>query len=75
MRGPYVLSRLSVDSFVATTREAVWAQVDEFLVESGQPVSRSDLGIDELVGMVIDKADDSSSSKERRQISTKTHGL
>jgi hypothetical protein len=58
-RGPYILSRLSVDSFLPIAREVVWTQViDPFLQGSRHPVSLAELGIDALVRTCIDDADE-----------------
>jgi hypothetical protein len=47
---------LSVDSFIETTGEPVWAEVDNFLEDFVDSTSRFDLGIDEIVGATIGEA-------------------
>ena len=58
VRGPYVLNRLSPQSFEPISRSNLWGEVDEFLREWSRPASRSEIGLDELIAKSIDEADE-----------------
>lgn len=55
-RGPFILSRLSVDSFVPVSSEMIWELVDHFLEDVDPPAVRSDLELDALLGATLDDA-------------------
>ena len=58
VRGPYLLDRLTPDSFDEINAEGAWEQIDEFLGGGRPPNSRSDLDLNTLVGNAFDTADE-----------------
>ena len=57
LRGPFLLDKLTPDSFSPITAEMAWRQLDDFLRDWDPPASRADLELDHLVGGTIDSAD------------------
>ena len=47
-----------MESFVPTTAASVWAEVDDFLRDPDEPITRFDLGIDDIAGTTIEQADE-----------------
>jgi len=58
VRGPFLLDRLTPDSFESITAGEAWNAIDVFLREWDPPATREELDIDALVGDVIDTADE-----------------
>jgi hypothetical protein len=69
-RGPFVLSQLSVASFVPKTKETLWEAVDEFIHDP--EVTRADLGIDAQTEATIDGADELFQLRPRAQLELPT---
>jgi hypothetical protein len=71
-RGPFVLSQLSVESFVPTTKETLWAAVDEFIHDPNDEATRADLGIDAQTQATIDGTNELFQLRPRAQLELPT---
>jgi hypothetical protein len=71
-RGPFVLSQLSVASFVPTTKEVLWAAVDRFIHDPDDKATRADLRIDAQTEATIDGADELFQLRPRAQLELPT---
>ena len=66
------MSQLSVESFVPTAKETLWAAVDEFIHEPKDEATRVDLGIDAETEATIDGADELFQLRPRAQMELPT---